>query len=84
VRTTGQDRKLVLVVGAGRSGTSLITGVLSLLNYRVPQPEVMANATNPRGFGEPRWVVDFHAGLMRSRRISLFDARPAAWDAASK
>lgn len=74
----------MLVVGAGRSGTSLITGVLSLLNYRVPQPEVMANATNPRGFGEPRWVVDFHAGLMRSRRISLFDARPAAWDAASK
>jgi hypothetical protein len=84
VEPTDRDRTLVLVVGAGRSGTSVITGVLGLLGFRVPQPEVMANATNPRGFGEPRWVVDFHARLMRGRRISLFDARPAAWDAAAR
>ncbi len=27
----------------------------------IPQPEVKADDTNPRGFGEPRWVVDFHS-----------------------
>ena len=35
----------------------------------------------PRGFGEPRWVVDFHRRLMRQRRVTVFDARPAAWEA---
>ena len=74
----------MLVVGAGRSGTSLITGVLSELDFHVPQPEVVANRTNPRGFGEPRWVVDFHARLMSGRRVALFDARPVAWTAAAK
>jgi hypothetical protein len=84
VDPTPSDRSLVLVVGAGRSGTSVVTGVLSLLGFHVPQPEVMANATNPRGFGEPRWVVDFHARMMKARHISLFDARPAAWAAAER
>ena len=75
------SRQLVLVVGAGRSGTSLTSGVFSQLGFRVPQPEVQANDTNPRGFGEPRWVVNFHARLMRQRKVGLFDARPAAWGA---
>lgn len=73
------DRRLVLVVGAGRSGTSVTAGVFGHLGFHVPQPEVQANFTNPRGFGEPRWVVDFHAGLMSRRTVGLFDARPAAW-----
>ena len=30
------------------------------MGFHLPQPEVKANDTNPRGFGEPRWVVDFH------------------------
>ncbi|HET7310553.1 MAG TPA: sulfotransferase [Mycobacteriales bacterium] len=76
------SRHLVLVVGAGRSGTSLTAGIFGQLGFHVPQPEVQANFTNPRGFGEPRWVVDFHAGLMRQQDIELFDARPEAWDAA--
>lgn len=78
------NRHLVLVVGAGRSGTSLITGILGQLGFHVPQPEVQANFTNPRGFGEPRWVVDFHSQLMRGQHIGLFDARPDAWTAAAE
>jgi len=73
------DRQLVLVVGVGRSGTSLLSGILGQLGLHIPQPEVNANATNPRGFGEPRWVVDFHTRLLKQRRVTVNDARPAAW-----
>jgi hypothetical protein len=72
---------LVLVVGVGRSGTSLFAGILGQLGFHIPQPEVQADETNPRGFGEPRWVVDFHRRLMSKRRVTVFDARPAAFDA---
>ena len=72
--------RLILVVGVGRSGTSLLSGMLGHLGFHIPQPEVKANDTNPRGFGEPRWVVDFHTRLLRERRVTLNDARPAAWE----
>jgi len=72
--------RLVLVVGIGRSGTSLFTSILGRLGFHIPQPEVRADETNPRGFGEPRWVVDFHSRLMRTRRVTVFDSRPAAWE----
>ncbi|MEA2215445.1 MAG: hypothetical protein QOK19_1006, partial [Solirubrobacteraceae bacterium] len=74
------DRRLVLVVGVGRSGTSLLTGILGQLGFHVPQPEVKADATNPRGFSEPRWAVDFHTRLLRARRVTVNDARPVAWE----
>ncbi len=67
-------RRLLLVVGIGRSGTSLLTTILGTLGFRVPQPEVKADETNPRGFGEPRWVVDFHTRLMRDRRVTVFES----------
>jgi len=77
-------RALVLVVGVGRSGTSLLAGILGQLGFHIPRPEVKANSTNPRGFGEPRWVVDFHSRLLRSQRITVNDARPAAWHLAAR
>ncbi len=72
-------RTLVLVAGSGRSGTSLIAGILHRLGCRVPAPEVPADETNPRGFAESQWVVDLHAGLLRRARVQTADARPAAW-----
>jgi hypothetical protein len=74
------DRRLVLVVGVGRSGTSLLTGILGQLGFHIPQPEVTPDDTNPRGFGEPRWVVDFHTRLLRQRRVTVNDSRPAGWE----
>jgi len=73
-------KRLVLVVGVGRSGTSLLAGVLGQLGFHIPQPEVTADETNPKGFGEPRWVVDFHQRLMRRLRVIVFDARPVAFE----
>jgi hypothetical protein len=71
---------LVLVVGVGRSGTSLLTGILSQLGLYVPQPEIQANSTNPRGFGEPEWVVHTHRRLLREVGVTPNDARPQAWE----
>jgi hypothetical protein len=73
-------KRLVLVVGVGRSGTSLLAGILGQLGFHIPQPEVTADETNPKGFGEPRWVVDFHTRLMRRLRVIVFDARPVAFE----
>ena len=78
--SAGEGRRLVLVVGVGRSGTSLLSGILGQLGFHIPQPEVSADDTNPRGFGEPRWVVDFHSRLLRERRVTVNDARPVAWE----
>jgi hypothetical protein len=81
--TEGEARRLVLVVGVGRSGTSLLTGILGQVGFHVPQPEVKADDTNPRGFSEPRWAVDFHTRLLQERRVTVNDARPAAWEKTS-
>ncbi|WP_242494754.1 sulfotransferase family protein [Nocardioides zhouii] len=73
------SRRVVFVVGSGRSGTSTMAGTLRALGLHVPQPEVVADATNPKGFGEPRWVVDLHAELLARSNVQVSDARPRAW-----
>src|SRR5215510_1479743 len=77
--TSRQTRSIVLVVGSGRSGTSLFAGIMQRLGYTVPGPEVPADETNPRGFAESQWVVDFHTRLLRRAGVQVADARPAAW-----
>lgn len=73
------DRRIVFVVGSGRSGTSTMAVSLQTLGMHVPQPEVEADETNPRGFGEPQWVVDLHERLLRRANVQVSDARPQAW-----
>ncbi|CAA9380229.1 sulfotransferase family protein [uncultured Nocardioides sp.] len=75
----GRARRVVLVVGSGRSGTSVMAGTLRTLGLHVPQPEVVADATNPKGFGEPQWAVDLHHELLRRSNVQVSDARPQAW-----
>ena len=75
----GSKRSLVLVAGSGRSGTSLFTGILQRLGFYVPRPEVPADETNPRGFAESQWVVDFHTRLLKQAAVQVSDARPTAW-----
>ena len=75
-----RDNRLVLVAGHGRSGTSLFTSIMKALGGRVPQPEVEPDESNPRGFGEPRWVVDFHVSLLKRANVHPADSRPDAWE----
>ncbi len=72
-------RRVVFVVGAGRSGTSTMSGALRTLGMHVPQPEVAADEANPKGFGEAQWVVDLHDELLQRCNVHVSDARPAAW-----
>ncbi|MEQ7849333.1 sulfotransferase family protein [Nocardioides kribbensis] len=72
-------RRIVFVVGSGRSGTSTMAGTLQALGMHVPQPEVVADETNPKGFGEPQWVVDFHDELLKRCNVQVSDGRPSAW-----
>lgn len=71
---------LVLVSGSGRSGTSSLAGALKRLGLHVPQPEVEASETNPRGFYEPQWVIDFHKRHLKELALFNIDSRPAAVD----
>jgi hypothetical protein len=75
---------LLLVAGSGRSGTSLFASVVGNLGFHVPRPWVKADDSNPRGFGEPQWVVDKHMKLLRQANVHASDARPTAWADAAK
>lgn len=77
---TGRNKSLLVVAGSGRSGTSLFTGLAGRLGLYIPQPEIKPDATNPRGFGEPRWVLAFHKEMLKSVDVSHDDARPVAWE----
>jgi len=72
-------RRGVFIVGSGRSGTSALACTLQSLGVHVPQPEVPPDESNPKGFGESQWVVDFHERMLRRSNVRVADARPQAW-----
>lgn len=76
--------KVVVVAGSGRSGTSTIAGVLKSAGLLIPPPEVPGNRTNPRGFFEPKWAVEFQTRLLRRSSVVLTDSRPAAFEQTAK
>ncbi len=80
----GSPRRVVFVVGSGRSGTTTVAGALRALGMHIPQPEVAPDESSPGGYGESQWVVDFHDQLLRRANVSVTDARPTAWFATGK
>jgi hypothetical protein len=70
-----RPRRLVLVTGAGRSGTSTIAGALHHLGFYVPQPVLKKNASNPRGFFESTWPVAFHKRILGAAVVEQTDGR---------
>jgi hypothetical protein len=73
-------KRLVLVTGAGRSGTSTMAGALHLLGHHLPRPVLQANESNPKGFFESRWPVRFHKRLLDRVTVQATDGRPNAYD----
>lgn len=71
-------KKLVLITGTGRSGTSTMSGTLHHLGLFVPGPYLGANRSNPKGFYESRWAIRFHKKITTAARIDFFDGRPSA------
>jgi hypothetical protein len=72
------ERTLLIVTGSGRSGTSSVAGALKKLGLHIPAPEVEPGPTNPRGFFEPRWAVDFDKRLLAQIGVHNIDGRPQA------
>lgn len=70
--------RIVIVAGPGRSGTSSFAGTLERLGLHVPEPAIKPNPTNPSGFYEPRWVVDFHNRLLERAAVRTLDISPDA------
>jgi len=57
----------VCVLGFGRSGTSLTMRLLNLLGVEIgPQEDLLApgEADNPRGYWEPRWMVELNEEIL--------------------
>jgi hypothetical protein len=77
-RSVQSRGRLLIVTGSGRSGTSTVAGALKRLGLHIPQPEIPPDETNPRGFFESQWVVDFHKRLLNSVPARTNDARPCA------
>jgi hypothetical protein len=73
------SRRVVLVAGSGRSGTSALAGALQTLGMHVPAPEVPADERGSRGLAESQWVVDLHTELLQRVNVATDDARPSAW-----
>ena len=69
-------RRVVLVTGTGRSGTSTITGTFQELGLHVPGEVRKAQEANPRGFFEPHWVVDLHNRMLDRARAHTMDGDP--------
>jgi len=76
--TPAPQRRLVLVTGAGRSGTSTVAGTLHHLGLHVPLPVLKANESNPLGFFESWWPVRFHKRLFEIANVEQTDTRPEA------
>jgi hypothetical protein len=75
-------KKLVLITGTGRSGTSTMSGTLHHLGLYVPGPYLGANKSNPKGFFESTWAVEFHRRITTAAGIDFFDGRPTALERA--
>src|SRR5215213_4313938 len=77
-------RQIVMVTGPGRSGTSTMAGALVKLGLAVPGKAIGPNRTNPRGFFEPRWAVDFHKRLLGDSKVGTLDPMPGAGEHIAK
>lgn len=76
--TASDSPKLVVVTGSGRSGTSTVAGALKKLGFYVPQPEIPPNDANPRGYFEPKWVVEYQKKVLGQAGVRTLDGRPEA------
>lgn len=76
-RTTKSVRRRVIVVlGMHRSGTSALARVISLLGATLPQNLMSATEANPLGYFESQTIFELHEELLRSSGTSWSDLAP--------
>jgi hypothetical protein len=72
-------RTIVVVLGSGRSGTSLLMQVLAAMGMRVSEELIPARRDNPEGFYEDAPVVRIQADLLRALGAWPYHPLPAHW-----
>lgn len=73
-----------LILGSGRSGTSMVAGTLAAAGYYMGETMMPPTDANPKGYFESREVEDINEGLIRSmltpvwweRRLRLIKPPP--------
>lgn len=66
-------RNLVLVLGMGRSGTSMLTGLLSLCGARLPDNLLAPDAHNEKGYFESLDVLTMNEFFLNCLGLDFFD-----------
>ena len=83
-RTTSQtvSRTALIVLGMHRSGTSLLTRVLSLMGADLPETLIGPSPNNPTGYWESRALRDFNDRLLEltGSRWDDWRALPEGWE----
>lgn len=74
-------RQIVVVLGSGRSGTSLLMQALGALGVRLSDAMIEARQDNPDGFFEDREIVHLHVALLKALGAWPFFQPPADWQA---
>jgi hypothetical protein len=57
--------KNLIIMGAGRSGTSLVAGMLAKAGYNMGDNYLEPNRSNPKGFFEDRTVTAINDGILQ-------------------
>ena len=73
-------RTCIIVCGMHRTGTSAVARVVSLLGADLPKELISPNASNVRGYWEPRAVVRVHDQLLEALGTSSADPLPLPRD----
>ncbi|MEW6676800.1 MAG: sulfotransferase [Pseudomonadota bacterium] len=73
------QRPVAVVLGAGRTGTSLLMQALAALGVRVSGELIPPRSDNPRGFFEDVPIVRIQANLLRALGAWPFHPLPADW-----
>lgn len=79
---SANPRPIVVVLGSGRSGTSLLMQVLAMLGLKLSEQLIEARRDNPVGFHEDAGIVRIQANLMRALGVWPYHPPPADWLAA--
>lgn len=66
-------RRVLLVLGMHRSGTSALAGLLCQQGFQAPQNHDGGDAHNPTGYWEPRQIRAFHNSLLEGAQSSWED-----------
>lgn len=73
------SRRVIIVLGAGRSGTSLLMQVLVGLGLQTSSNLVPANASNPEGFFEDAAIIEIQESLYDCLNTPRYFPLSASW-----